>query len=276
MTGPKTNERPGTRARLRSVPVSAFKVREVLDLIRGEEVGRAAEILEFCERGPAELVGKVLASAVANAAHNDELDPEELYVSACYADEAKTMRRMRPRARGRASRIRKRSAHITIIVSRLPEDRLARLRAKRAAEQAARRSRRGRGAAPSRARRRRRTAAEAPAEELAATVHDHDHDEDAAEFEASEAEEFEGEEFAAEEAEAEEAEAAEAEAEETDAADEAEAEEGETEAEEAEAEEAEGDVEARADDAADAEPDDEVVEEPGEPAADAGPEEGAE
>ena len=240
MTGPKTNERPGTRARLRSVPVSAFKVREVLDLIRGQEVGRAAEILEFCERGPAELVGKVLASAVANAAHNDELDPEELYVSACYADEAKTMRRMRPRARGRATRIRKRSAHITIIVSRLPEDRLARLRAKRAAEQAARRSRRGRGAAPPRARRRRRTAAEAPAEELAATVHDHDHDEDAAEFEADEAEEFEGEEFAAEEAEAEEAEAAEAEAEETDAADEAEAEEGETEAEEAEAEEAEG------------------------------------
>jgi len=275
VTGPKTNERPGTRARLRSVPVSAFKVREVLDLIRGEEVGRAAEILEFCERGAAEVVGKVLASAVANAAHNDELDPEELYVSACYADEAKTMRRMRPRARGRATRIRKRSAHITIIVSRLPEERLARLRAKRAAEQAARRSRRGRGAAPSRARRRRRTA-ETAAEAAALTTHDHEHDEDAAEFEADEAEEFEGEEFAAEEAEAEEAEAAEAEAEETDAADEAEAEEGETEAEEAEAEEAEGDVEARADDAADAEPDDEVVEEPGEPAADAGPEEGAE
>jgi len=55
VTGPKTNERPGTRARLRSVPVSAFKVREVLDLIRGEEVGRAAEILEFCERGAAEV-----------------------------------------------------------------------------------------------------------------------------------------------------------------------------------------------------------------------------
>jgi large subunit ribosomal protein L22 len=260
VTGPKTNERPGTRARLRSVPVSAFKVREVLDLIRGQEVGRAAEILEFCERGAAELVGKVLASAVANAAHNDELDPEELYVSACYADEAKTMRRMRPRARGRATRIRKRSAHITVIVSRLPEDRLARLRAKRAADQAARRSRRGRGAAPSRARRRRRPA-EAPAEIGHEHEHDHDHGEDAAEFEADEAEEFEGEEFAAEEAEDEEDQEVEAEAE---ATEDAEADE----AADAEAEEAE--------DAEEAEVEDQAAEEPGEPAADAGPEEGAE
>jgi large subunit ribosomal protein L22 len=205
VTGPKTNERDGTRARLRSAPMSAFKVRVVLDLIRGEEVGRAAEILEFCERGPAEVVGKVLASAVANAANNDDLDPEELYVSACYADEAKTMRRMRPRARGRATRIRKRSAHITVIVSRLPEDRLARLRAKRAAEQAARRTRRGgRGAAPSRARRRRRPGDETAAAELAPALHDHDHDHDHAHeaFEAEQIEEFEGEEFEAEEAEA--------------------------------------------------------------------------
>jgi large subunit ribosomal protein L22 len=154
MTGPKTNEREGTRAFLRGAPVSAFKVRPVLDLIRGQEVGRAAEILTFCERGPAEAVGKLLASAVANAANNDELDPDELFVSACYADEGRTARRMRPRARGRATRIRKRSAHITIIVGRLPEERLARLRAQRAAEQAARRARRGRGT-PERGRRRR-------------------------------------------------------------------------------------------------------------------------
>jgi large subunit ribosomal protein L22 len=146
--------------------MSAYKVREVLDLIRGQEVGRAAEILQFCERGAAEAVGKVLASAVANAAHNDELDPEELFVSACFADEGKTQRRMRPRARGRATRIRKRSAHVTIIVSRLPEDRLARLRAKRVAEQAARRSRRGRGGAPDRARRVRRGRGEDPSAPL--------------------------------------------------------------------------------------------------------------
>jgi len=178
MTGPKTNERPGTRAMLRSAPISAFKVREVLDLIRGEEVGRAAEILQFCERGAAEPVGKVLASAVANAAHNDELDPEELYVAACYADESKTQRRMRPRARGRATRIRKRSAHITVIVSRLPEDRLARLRSRRAAEQAARRGRRGRGAAATAGGRRRRLAGSRASEELATQTHDHDHDHD--------------------------------------------------------------------------------------------------
>ncbi|MFI5041475.1 MAG: 50S ribosomal protein L22 [Acidimicrobiales bacterium] len=179
MTGPKTNEREGTRAFLRSAPMSAFKVREVLNLIRGEEVGRAAEILEFCERGPAEVVGKILASAVANAAHNDELDPEELFVSACFADESKTQRRMRPRARGRATRIRKRSAHITVIVSRLPEERLARLRVKRAAEQAARRTRRGRGAAPPRARRRPQGGGEVPAPDVAELgVHDHDHEHD--------------------------------------------------------------------------------------------------
>ena len=176
MTGPKTNERPGTRAFLRSAPMSAYKVREVLDLIRGQEVGRAAEILQFCERGAAETVGKVLASAVANAAHNDELDPEELFVSACYADEGKTQRRMRPRARGRATRIRKRSAHVTVIVSRLPEDRLARLRAKRAAEQAARRCRRGagRGAAGDRARRTRRRGAEDVPEVAPTEAPEHD------------------------------------------------------------------------------------------------------
>ena len=143
MTGPKTNEREGTRALLRGAPMSAFKIRQVLDLIRGKDVALAADILRFCERGPAETVGKLLASAVANAVHNDQLDPEELFVSACYADESKTARRMRPRARGRGARIRKRTAHVTVIVSRLPEERLARLRAQRAAEQAQRRARRG-------------------------------------------------------------------------------------------------------------------------------------
>ena len=76
------------------------------------------------EREAAEVIGKVLASAVANAAHNDQQNPEELYVSACYADEGATMKRWRPRARGRATRIRKRTCHITIIVSRLPADQL--------------------------------------------------------------------------------------------------------------------------------------------------------
>ena len=73
----------------------------------------AADILRFVERDAAVIVGKVLDSAVANAANNDGLDPEELYVSACYADEGTTLKRWRPRARGRATRIRKRTSHIT-------------------------------------------------------------------------------------------------------------------------------------------------------------------
>ncbi len=133
MPGVKTNEREGTRAVLRHSRVSAYKVRQVLDLIRGQDVDRAAETLSLGDREAATTVGKVLASAVANAVHNDGLDAEELYVSACYADEGSTLKRWRPRARGRATRIRKRTSHITVIVSRLPEDRIARRRARLAA-----------------------------------------------------------------------------------------------------------------------------------------------
>jgi large subunit ribosomal protein L22 len=149
--GVKTNEREGTRAVLRHSRMSASKVRQVLDQIRGMDVDRAAETLALGDREAAVTVGKVLASAVANAVHNDGLDAEELYVSACYADEGSTLKRWRPRARGRATRIRKRTSHITIIVSRLPEERIARRRAKQAAG-GAQRSRRVAGS-----RRRQRT-----------------------------------------------------------------------------------------------------------------------
>ncbi|MHB1925260.1 MAG: 50S ribosomal protein L22 [Acidimicrobiales bacterium] len=142
MPGLKTNEIPGTRAVLRHSRMSAYKVREVLDIIRGKEVALAAEILRFSERDAAHEVGKLLASAVANAENNDQMDPEELYVSTCYADEGGTIKRWRPRARGRASRIRKRTCHVTVIVSRLPEDRLQRVRARQAADLATRRARR--------------------------------------------------------------------------------------------------------------------------------------
>ncbi len=142
MPGPKTNEREGTRAVLRNEGVSAYKVRPVLDLIRGQDVGLARDTLDLCERDAALLVGKLLTSAVANAENNDGIDPEELYVSACYADEGATAKRWRPRARGRATRIRKRSCHITVIVSRLPTERLNRLRARQAAEAGNRRARR--------------------------------------------------------------------------------------------------------------------------------------
>jgi large subunit ribosomal protein L22 len=141
MTATKTNERPGTRAVHRYCGMSASKARQVLDLIRGEDVQRAAEVLNGVEREAAEIIGKVLASAVANAAHNDQQNPEELYVSACYADEGTTMKRWRPRARGRATRIRKRTCHITIIVSRMPAERLE-LRRRRMEAVSANRSRR--------------------------------------------------------------------------------------------------------------------------------------
>ena len=142
MTGPKTNEREGTKAMLRNSPQSAWKVRAVLDLIRGLDVQRAREVLEFCERDAATTVGKLLDSAIANAEHNDQLNGEELFVSACFADEARTQKRLKPRARGRAGRIFKRSCHITVIVSRLPEDKLARLKAREEATATERRARR--------------------------------------------------------------------------------------------------------------------------------------
>jgi large subunit ribosomal protein L22 len=131
MTGPKLNERStvageraGTKASARYLRSSASKAREVLDLIRGLDVRRADQVLQFTERGVASDVRKVLASAVANAVHNDEQDPDELFVLACYADEGPTLRRFRPRARGRATRIRKRTCHITVIVARMSDERL--------------------------------------------------------------------------------------------------------------------------------------------------------
>jgi large subunit ribosomal protein L22 len=98
MPGVKTNEIPGTRAVLRHYRMSAYKARQVLDLVRGKDVDRAAEILQSTPREGARVVGKVLASAVANARNNDLLDPDDLYVSACYADEGTTIKRWRPRA----------------------------------------------------------------------------------------------------------------------------------------------------------------------------------
>jgi large subunit ribosomal protein L22 len=180
--GDKTNERPGTRAVLRHARIAPNKVREVLDLVRDRPVHEAEDILRFSERDAAQVVGKLLHSAVANAENNDEQDPEELFVSACFADEGTTIKRWRPRARGRATRIRKRTSHITVIVSRLPERDLERLRARRRAEQLAQRSRRvaaGRGGdTRSRAERRHRGPAPefVPSEVEAEAEHDHEHD----------------------------------------------------------------------------------------------------
>lgn len=169
MPGLKTNERPGTRAVLRHSRMSAYKAREVLDLIRGQDYVRAMEILEYSERGAAEPISKLLRSCASNVEHNDGGSAEETYVSACFADEGTTLKRWRPRARGRATRIRKRTCHITVILTRLPDEELARRRAKVAAEQAERRARRVAG---TRRAQRRRGGAEvaAPAGEAAAEL----------------------------------------------------------------------------------------------------------
>jgi large subunit ribosomal protein L22 len=176
----KTNERPGTRAQVRYVRVSAYKAREVLDLIRGKHVTDADEILGLVERDIAIIIRKCLASAVANAVNNDDQDGEALFVSACYADEGPTLKRWRPRARGRATRIRKRTCHITIIVSRLPADKLE-LRRKRMEAVSANRSRRvdaSRRRADLSGRLSRRRAAQATAEAEKAAAADADEDDD--------------------------------------------------------------------------------------------------
>src|SRR5271154_6764600 len=142
MTASKTNERPGTRATLRGFPMSASKARVVLNNVRGVDVNTAREILAGTTREAADVIGKVLASAVANAVNNDGMLAEELYISAAYADEGITMKRFSPRARGRAGKIFKRSTHITVIVSRMDEERLEMMRSARSAQAAASRSRR--------------------------------------------------------------------------------------------------------------------------------------
>jgi large subunit ribosomal protein L22 len=148
MTGPKLNEksfvageRAGTKASAKYVRMSASKVRVVLDLVRGLPVKQADEVLQFTDREAAVVVRKVLASAVANAVHNDEQDADELFVLACYADEGPTLKRFTPRARGRAGRIKKRTAHITVVVARLDDDRLEVVQARDARRTAAGRRR---------------------------------------------------------------------------------------------------------------------------------------
>ena len=124
----KTNERPGTRAQVKHVRSSAYKAREVLNLIRNKSFQGASDLLLFSERRISDTIQKCLNSAAANAENNDGISSEELYVTACYADEGPTMKRWRPRARGRATRIRKRTCHITIILARYTPEELEEMR----------------------------------------------------------------------------------------------------------------------------------------------------
>jgi large subunit ribosomal protein L22 len=148
MADTATRESPQTKATLKYLRTSAYKVREVLDLIRGLDVDDARHVLQFSERGPALQVLKVLNSAVANADHKLNIPADELKVTVAFADEGPTIKRWRPRARGRATRIRKRTCHITIIVARLSD---AELLARRRRDGAAGTQRR-RGVIPGRRR----------------------------------------------------------------------------------------------------------------------------
>jgi large subunit ribosomal protein L22 len=139
MTGPKLNEatmvageRSGTKASAKYLRVSAYKARVVLNLIRGLPVKRADEVLQFTDREVSNDIRKILASAVANAQHNDEQDPDELFVKACFADEGPTLKRFTPRARGRGNRINKRTCHITLVLGRLDDARLEIVQAREA------------------------------------------------------------------------------------------------------------------------------------------------
>jgi large subunit ribosomal protein L22 len=127
--------------------MSASKARVVLNLVRGLPVREADQVLQLTEREAARVVRKVLASAVANAVNNDEQDAVELFVLACFADEGPTLKRFRPRARGRAGRINKRTCHITVIVDRMSEDQLAVREAKTMAKASPANNRRARVAA---------------------------------------------------------------------------------------------------------------------------------
>ena len=105
------------RAQARYVRVTPMKARRVIDLIRGMNAGDAQAVLTFAPQAASEPIGKVLASAIANAKNNYAMDERALVVSAAFVDEGPTQKRIRPRAQGRAYRIRKRSSHITVIVS---------------------------------------------------------------------------------------------------------------------------------------------------------------
>lgn len=117
---PDAGEFPRAVARARYVRVTPMKARRVIELIKGRPAVEALAVLKFAPQAASEPVSKVLASAVANAENNLDLDPSTLVVSAAFADEGPTLKRFQPRAQGRAFRIRKRTSHITVEVESRP------------------------------------------------------------------------------------------------------------------------------------------------------------
>lgn len=109
-------ERPGSYAIARHVRMSPTKVRRVVDVVRGMDVNEALAVLKFAPQAASEPVYKVVASAAANAEYTESLRVDDLYISQVFVDEGVTLRRIRPRAKGSASRILKRGSHITVVV----------------------------------------------------------------------------------------------------------------------------------------------------------------
>ncbi len=165
----QTTNRVEVRASVKYLHVSPYKVRPVLDLVRGLSAEDAERVLQITPRDAAGDILKVLESAIANAEHNNQIPVDELYVATCFCDEGPTRPGGRARARGRSFRIRKRTSHITIVLARYSESELEARRRKAEASGA------GRGGSQ-RKRSERVRASRRPAE--AAHDHDHDHDHD--------------------------------------------------------------------------------------------------
>jgi large subunit ribosomal protein L22 len=106
-----------SRAQAKMVRISSRKVKLVIDLIRGKNIGEAFAILRLTPRAASPVVEKILKSAVANAEHNFNMDVEKLYVKEVFVGEGPTLKRFRPRAQGRASQILKRTSHTTVVVA---------------------------------------------------------------------------------------------------------------------------------------------------------------
>ena len=162
-------EYPSATAVAKYVGISASKARRVINLVRGKSVEEALDILRWAPQSASEPVAKAIASAAANAQNNNGLDPRSLVVATVYADEGPTAKRIRPRAQGRAFRIRKRTSHITVIVeSRPPRDQRAgqssRSRRAQGSKAAA-----GTGTAPAKAPTKKAPAKKAPAKKASAT-----------------------------------------------------------------------------------------------------------
>ena len=105
------------QATLKYARISARKVKIVADLIRGKDVAEALAIVKFTPKAASEIIEKILKSAIANAENNHNMDSKKLYISEIYANQGPTLKRIRPAAKGSAVRIRKRTSHITIVLS---------------------------------------------------------------------------------------------------------------------------------------------------------------